>query len=213
MIKKYFTMLLGGKKTILSLLMIVLVYLFSSSFKKIKTINLRPPGVLTYEEDSLLSKKAFLEVYKVVLSPRCMNCHPSGDIPLVGDDSHLHGQRVKRGEDGKGMYASKCANCHLDKNTPGLNKAPGCPDWHMPPANMKMIFQGRTPRELAAQLLDTSENGNKTTANLINFIEVNQFVLAAWNMGEERNPPPFSHEEFTKQFRLWIENGAFLPDN
>ena len=141
-----------------------------------------------------------------------MNCHPSGDVPLVGEDSHLHGQRVKRGEDGRGMYASKCANCHMDKNTPGINKPPGCPDWHMPPANMKMIFQGRTPRELAAQLLDTAENGNKTTADLIKFIEANQFVLAAWNMGEERNPPPFSHEEFTTQFKLWIDNGAFLPD-
>jgi hypothetical protein len=83
----------------------------------------------------------------------------------------------------------------------------------MPPANMKMIFQGKTPRELAAQLLDTSENGHKTTADLINFIETNQYVIAAWNMGEGRNPPPFSHEEFAKQFELWIDNGALLPDN
>jgi len=164
------------------------------------------------EKDSLLSKKAFLEVYKVLISPRCMNCHPSGDIPLVGEDNHLHGQRVKRGDDGRGMYASKCINCHMDQNTPGVNKPPGCPDWHMPPANMKMIFQGRTARELAAQLLNTSENGNKTSADLINFLEANQYVLAAWNPAEGRNSPPLSHDEFLKQFRLWIDNGAFLPD-
>jgi len=29
-----------------------------------------------------------------------MNCHPSRDAPLQGDDSHRHFQNVKRGEDG-----------------------------------------------------------------------------------------------------------------
>ena len=37
-----------------------------------------------------------------------MNCHPSGDIPLQGDDSHLHTMLPKRGKDGKGLYAMKC---------------------------------------------------------------------------------------------------------
>ncbi|HEY1202421.1 MAG TPA: hypothetical protein VGE79_15635, partial [Niastella sp.] len=50
--------------------------------------------------DSLLSANAFMQVYKVLMSPRCMNCHPSGDIPLNGDDNHLHPQGVKRGPDG-----------------------------------------------------------------------------------------------------------------
>lgn len=212
--RKYSTNLFAAKRNIFVLLMVMLVYFFSSSFKKNNNANFCPAGFFSNKKrDSLLSKKTFLEVYKVMMSPRCINCHPAGDVPLVGDDSHLHEQRVKRGEEGRGMYASICTNCHKDKNTPGLNKPPGCPDWHMPPANMKMIFQGRTPRELATQLLDTAENGNKTTADLINFIEVNQFVLAAWNMGEGRNPPPLAHEEFARQFRIWIESGAFLPDN
>ena len=107
-------------------------------------------------KDSMLSKKAFQEVYNVLMSPRCMNCHPSGDIPLVGDDSELHTQGVKRGKDGKGMYASKCANCHKRKS-PGFKYAAGNPNWHLPPANMKMVFQGKTPRELAAQLLDRQQ--------------------------------------------------------
>src|SRR5579859_1407565 len=69
--------------------------------------------------DSAASAKAFLQVYKVLMSPRCMNCHPAGDIPLQGEDSHLHAMSPQRGIDGKGVYAMKCSNCHQPTNTPG----------------------------------------------------------------------------------------------
>ena len=55
--------------------------------------------------DAAASAKAFLEVHKVFTSPRCQNCHPAGDAPLQGDDSHLHLQNVKRGKDGHGVAA------------------------------------------------------------------------------------------------------------
>lgn len=199
-------------KKILFLLLAVPIYFFSSSFKKNNTVDQHLTGFLNQEDDSLVSKKAFMEVYRVLMSPRCLNCHPSGDIPLVDDDNHLHAQNVKRGTDGKGMYASKCFNCHDEINTPGPNKAPGSPDWRMPPANMKMIFQGRTARQLATLLLDTAENGNKTKADLIDHVSKDGLVLWGWNPGEGRSLPPLTHEEFTKQFILWIEKGAFLPD-
>ena len=121
---KYLAILSAGKKYIFALLITGLIYFISSSFKKNNITNSCSADVEINGTDSLLSKKAFLEVYKILVSPRCMNCHPSGDVPLVGDDSHLHGQRVKRGSDGRGMYASKCANCHMDENTPGINKPP-----------------------------------------------------------------------------------------
>jgi hypothetical protein len=212
MIRNCVRKLVAGRKNNLLLIMVLMVAFFSSSFKKENTCKGRAdvPGNLT--EDSLLSKQAFLKVYNVFISPRCMNCHPAGDIPLVGEDSHLHPQGVKRGKDGKGMYASKCSNCHLEINQPGLNMPPGDPNWHLPPANMKMVFQGKTPRELAAQLLDTSTNGNKTKEELVKHISGDGLVLAGWNPGEGRNPPPLSHAEFTKQFNLWINNGAYLPD-
>ncbi|MEP6724160.1 MAG: hypothetical protein ABJC98_00005, partial [Bacteroidota bacterium] len=118
-------------------------------------------------KDSIGSQKAFLAAYKVLMSPRCMNCHPAGDIPLQGDDNHLHTQGVKRGVDGKGVYALKCANCHQPQNSVGIHMPPGNPNWHLPPANMKMIFEGKSPKELAAQLKDPKRNGNKTMAQLI----------------------------------------------
>ena len=68
--------------------------------------------------DSIESVHAFKTVYKVLISPRCMNCHPAGDMPLQGEDSHLHTMFPKRGIDGKGVYAMKCANCHQPANTP-----------------------------------------------------------------------------------------------
>ena len=100
--------------------------------------------------DDAGSRAAFLEAYKVLMHPRCMNCHPAGDVPLQGDDSHLHAQNVKRGPDGKGKYALKCANCHQETNLPGENMPPGNPNWHLPPPEMPLVFQGKTPGELAA---------------------------------------------------------------
>ncbi|MBL0356293.1 MAG: hypothetical protein IPP72_05135 [Chitinophagaceae bacterium] len=194
------------KKNCCLLLLAGTVYVMASSFKSNHATSL-PSGT-----DSLLSKKAFASVYDVLMSPRCMNCHPAGDIPLVGEDSKLHSQSVKRGKDGKGMYASKCANCHTEKNQPGLNMPPGNLNWHMPPADMKMVFQGKTARELATLLLDPSANGNKTKEDLIKHVAEDGLVLAGWDPGEGRKTPPLSHDEFVKQFKLWIENGAYLPD-
>ena len=78
-----------------------------------------------------------------------MNSHPKGDAPLQGEDSHLHTQNVLRGSEGKGLFAMKCANCHQFENMP-----PGHPEWHLPPANMSMVFEGKTPGQLARQLKD-----------------------------------------------------------
>jgi hypothetical protein len=209
MIKKYLPLFhLVNKRNVL-FIMVMLVAIIASSFKKYSPILKDKNGT---NGDSAISKKAFLAVYEVLVSPRCMNCHPAGDVPLVGDESKLHSQGVKRGKDGRGMYASKCANCHLDNNQAGLNMPPGSPDWRLPPADMKMIFQGKTARELAAQLLDINTNGHKTTAELIKHIAEDKLVLAGWNPGEGRKQPPISHEAFSTQFKLWIDQGAYLPD-
>jgi mono/diheme cytochrome c family protein len=161
-------------------------------------------------KDSVESVKAFMQVYKVLMSPRCMNCHPSGDVPLQGDDSHLHTMLPKRGQEGKGLYAMKCSNCHQPTNIAGLHKPPGNPNWHLPPANMKMVFQGRTPYQLAKQLMNPKTNGNKTIAQLIAHAD-DGLVKAGWNMGEGRTLPPLSHAEFKKAWLTWINNGAYAP--
>ena len=162
--------------------------------------------------DSVASVSAFKEVYKVLMSPRCMNCHPSGDIPLQGDDSRPHTMAPKRGVDGKGLYAMKCSNCHQPTNTPGLHTPPGAPNWHLAPANMKMVFQGRTPGQLAKQLMNPAQNGHKDKAQLLAHAD-DSLVLAAWNPGEGRTLPPLTHAQFKKAWTTWINKGAYAPAN
>ena len=162
------------------------------------------------KNDSIASVKAFAAVYKVLKSPRCMNCHPQGDVPLQGDDSHLHTMFPKRGTEGKGVLAMKCANCHQPTNTPGLHTPPGNPNWHLPPANMKMVFEGKTPHQLAKQLVDPNLNGHKDIKKLIGHAD-DGLVLAGWNPGEGRTLPPMSHAAFKKAWLTWLSTGAYAP--
>lgn len=170
----------------------------------------KPKPRLTHQ-DSIASQKAFLQVYSVLMSPRCMNCHPAGDIPLQGDDSHLHLQGVKRGPDGKGLYALRCGNCHQLHNLPGLHMPPGNPKWALPPTNMKMIFQGRTPHQLALQLIDKKRNGGKSIEALVDHITNDSLVLSGWTPAEGLSQPPLTHQQFVKVFNQWINKGAVSP--
>ena len=160
--------------------------------------------------DSLASVAAFMDVYRVLMSPRCVNCHPAGDVPLQGDDSHPHAMFPQRGKDGKGLYAMKCANCHQFENAEGLHTPPGNPNWHLPPADMKMVFEGRTPHELAAQLVDPERNGHKSKQELLEHAH-DDLVKWGWEPGGERTPPPLSHAEFVAAWTTWIEKGAYAP--
>lgn len=155
------------------------------------------------------SKQAFLAAYKVFMHPRCMNCHPSGDVPLQGDDSHLHTQGVKRGMDGKGIYALKCKNCHQDTNIEGENMPPGHPNWHLPTASRKMVFEGKSPRQLALNFKDPKFTGFKSMELFIHHVEEDELVKHSFTYGVR---PPLSHEEFVAKVKEWVQKGAALPD-
>jgi len=171
---------------------------------------IKVPDVTANKKDSIASVKAFAKVYSVLMSPRCVNCHPKGDVPLQGDDSHIHTMQPKRGKDGKGLYAMKCANCHQPENSPGLHAPPGNPNWHLPPADMKMVFEGRTAHQLAKQLIDPKQNGHKDMKKLIEHAD-DGLVLAGWKPAEGYALPPMSHAEFKKAWLTWLENGAYAP--
>jgi hypothetical protein len=174
------------------------------------------PGVVSCEgegqKDDAAAREAFLAAYKVLMHPRCMNCHPAGDVPLQGDDSHLHTQNVKRGPDGKGKYALKCANCHQETNLAGENLPPGNPNWHLPSPEMPLVFQGKTPGELARQLKDPKQNGGKTLEQLLHHVAEDKLVLAGWEPGDGRTKPPLTHAEFVRKMREWVEKGAAAPE-
>jgi len=161
-------------------------------------------------KDSVTSVAAFMDVYKVLMHPRCMNCHPAGDIPLQNDDSHIHSMNPQRGKDGHGLNAMKCTNCHQPGNTAGLRTPPGNPKWALPPANMKMVFENKSPRELAIQIMDYNRNGHKTKAQLIEHAR-DTLVKWGWNPGEGRATPPLSYPEFVKAWDTWIKTGGYAP--
>lgn len=162
--------------------------------------------------DQATSRAAFLEAYKVFMHPRCVNCHPSGDAPLQGDDSRIHAQNVQRGPEGKGLLALKCSACHQETNTAGLNMPPGNPNWHLPPPGMPMVFEGRSPRDLAIQLKDPKRNGGKTLAQLLMHVEEDALVTGCWNPGDGRAKPPMSHPDFARAMKEWMRTGAEVPE-
>src|SRR2546426_12613965 len=70
---------------------------------------------------------AFETVRTVLQSPRCVNCHPVGDVPLQGDDGQLHQPLIKRGPEGRGVAGLSCSACHGSANTPASYGPPGPP--------------------------------------------------------------------------------------
>jgi cytochrome c5 len=163
-------------------------------------------------QDAEASRAAFLQVYRVLTSPRCQNCHPSGDAPLQGDDSHVHLQDVKRGKDGHGVYGMRCETCHQTKNLAGEHMPPGNPKWGLPPAEQKMVFVGRSPGDLCRQLKDPKQNGRRTLAMLLDHVANDDLVGWGWNPGDGRTLPPLSRVETAAQMKVWIEGGAACPE-
>ena len=170
-----------------------------------------PPGAAPGKDPA-----ASFQVVKAVLqSPRCVNCHPAGDAPLQGDDSHVHLQNIQRGVDGRGVAGLGCAACHGDANLPpsyGPHAPPGVPtEWRLPPADMKLVFQGLGARELCEQLKDPKRNGGKDMVQLVEHVSVDPLVTWGWSPGFGRKPVPISHADFVSAFKTWADAGAPCP--
>ena len=195
------------KTTVVMLLLLSSVYIFLQSFDNKKSVK---TGTADINKDSVESAQAFLQVYKVLMSPRCMNCHPAGDQPLQGEDSHTHTMNVQRGKDGKGLYALRCTNCHQSANAPGVHTPPGNPKWQLPPTDMKMVFEGKSAHELALQIMDYNKNGHKNKEQLFEHAR-DTLVKAGWNPGAGRALPPMNYTSFVKAWDTWLEKGAYAP--
>ena len=208
-LSKYSFSLAHFKTIVVVVLLLAGLAVTTSAFKQEKHYE----PLTSYDEvndDSVESVKAFEQVYQVLMSPRCMNCHPAGDAPLQGDDSHKHIMNVQRGADGKGVYALKCTNCHQPQNVPGVHTPPGNPKWQLPPADMKMVFEGRSAHDLAIQIMDVNQNGHKNKEQLLEHAR-DTLVKAGWQMGEGRVPPPLAYNDFVKAWDTWINKGAYAP--
>ncbi len=161
------------------------------------------------------AKAAFKEAAKVFFSARCANCHPASDTPTQGDAMEPHTMGVTRGKDGHGVYGQKCTTCHQNENLAGEHMPPGTSkDWHMPPADQKMVFQGLTPGQLCRNFKDPSKNGgHKTLAAAMDHVQKRDpLVTWAWEPGNGRTVPPMGLEPFLAKVQEWVDNGGACPD-
>ena len=153
-------------------------------------------------------KAAFMTLYRVLEHPRCMNCHPKGDAPLQYDDSRPHGQNITRRSEKNGVT---CATCHRATNNPRPHEPPGAPNWHLPPAETPMIFEGRTPSQLCAQLKDPAQTAGRDIPALIDHVANDALVSWGWAPGPGRNPVPIPRADVVAAMKTWFAAGAPCP--
>jgi len=156
-------------------------------------------------------KKAFLEVARVLQSPRCMNCHPAGDAPLQGDRSKPHGMNITRASVEAGVA---CNTCHQERNSEAVGVRggpPGAPHWGLPAKEMPLVFQGLTPSQLCEQLKDPARNGKRDAQALLEHVDHDPLVLWGWQPGGRRTTPPLSHEAFVAAWKVWMAAGSVCP--
>ena len=154
---------------------------------------------------------AFQDIYKVLLHPRCMNCHPAGDAPLQGEDSRPHRMNISRSSTEAGLECAACHQVHNSESYGVLDGPPGAPNWHLPDREMPLIFEGRTPAQLCEQLKNPAKNGNHSLSELVEHVTYDPLVLWGWNPGADRSHPPLAHADFARQFARWAELGGPCP--
>jgi len=167
--------------------------------------NHRVPPASAEEAASL-----FAPVYEVLVSPRCLNCHPEGDRPL-SDREGVHAMNISRQSVEAGL---PCSTCHAEHNTelPGSPLGPpGAPHWQLPPKETPMVFQNRSITALCTQLRDPARNGDRTLASLLEHVTEDPLVLWGWNPGGRRATPPMSHADFVQSFGAWVDAGGICP--
>lgn len=155
--------------------------------------------------------QAWQTVYEVLMSPRCMNCHPDGDRPLQTDANVPHAMNISRASDENGL---KCATCHQTQNSEAFGVVggpPGAPHWHLPDREMPLVFQNRSAVALCEQLKDPAQNGGRDLAALLTHISRDPLVLWGWNPGGQRTVPPHPHADFVAAFAAWVDGGGACP--
>jgi len=158
---------------------------------------------------------AWEQVYSVLTSPRCINCHTATNYPQQGDDRHRHFANVIRGPAGKGVPGLNCASCHQSENADSTG-VPGGHNWHLAPLSMRWQDLNDQPLSSAAvcrAVVDRSRNNGLDGPGLLKHHEEEPLVLWAWNPGRRpdgtmRTLPPITHAEFVAATRAWVDAGT-----
>jgi hypothetical protein len=157
------------------------------------------------------------EVYSVLVSPRCINCHTATTYPRQRDIRYPHIYNVVRGADDGGALVARCTHCHQDQNDAATG-IPGAKGWQIAPLRMAWESSPGIPMDgpqLCAVLLDRTRNNDRNLRQLLEHMST-PLVEWAWSPGtrwngERRTTPPISHGEFVQAFKEWTDAGAECP--
>ncbi|UJH68770.1 hypothetical protein [Allomuricauda sp. SCSIO 65647] len=169
--------------------------------------------VPTDEDTDLSSEEAFHKMMDVLTHERCVNCHPSDNVPKQGDDSHPHYFGIERGEHNLGYQATNCTTCHQTENNP-YSGVPGAPEWSLAPHSMR--WEGLDRFEIAESMMDPQRNGGRTPEETLHHLTEHELVLWAWTPGvdaegNQRELPPVPLEEYREAVKKWFEEGHKIP--
>jgi mono/diheme cytochrome c family protein len=148
----------------------------------------------------------FEEAGKVIISPRCLNCHPVDDSPRQGDLMRLHEPPVVRGAGGMGAAAMRCFTCHGATN---FGRVPGNSKWFLAPQEMGWI--GKSLGQICEQIKDRRRNGDRSVQQIVDLMANDDLVGWAWHPGADRTPEPGTQKEFGQLISAWVNNGAQCP--
>ena len=179
--------------------------------------ELRSPAAFSSIADrQARSRLLFAEAAKVIMSPRCMNCHPAADRPMQGNDMHPHSPPTLRGADGGGAPGNTCGACHMERNVDILagqrtlfQSIPGHPRWGLAP--VEMAWEGKSMGEICGQLKDPQRNGGRTLAMLHEHLAHDDLVAWGWQPGSGRDPAPGTQQMLGELIAAWIDSGAECP--
>ena len=161
---------------------------------------------------------AWQQVYSVLVSPRCINCHTASNYPEQGDNRARHFANVVRGPAGTGVAGFRCVTCHQKENADSTG-APGGKNWHLAPLSMKWQDTSDQPlssAEVCHAITDRARNGGLNGVALLKHHTEEPLVLWAWSPGRRvdgsmRTLPPLTHDEFVVATKQWVDAGMPCP--
>ena len=148
----------------------------------------------------------FQEAGKVIMHPRCVNCHPADDSPRQGDVMRLHEPPVERGAGGMGAVGMRCFTCHGRAN---FERVPGNPTWFLAPKEMAWI--GKSLGQICEQIKDRKRNGDKSLEQIVEHMAHDELVGWGWRPGPGRTAAPGTQQDFGALIKAWADNGAHCP--
>jgi hypothetical protein len=168
-----------------------------------------PDDFSSIQDRTERSRALFNEASRVILSPRCVNCHPSDDSPRQREGHEMHDPPVTRGPHDEGVPGAQCSTCHQDENVE-LARVPGAPKWRLAP--IEMAWMGKSAADICVQIKDPNRNGHRSLAQLIDHAKNDKLVAWGWNPGADRIPAPGNQERFGALVEAWVQTGAACPE-